>query len=155
MSKAQVTWIGPGMRLVGEANGSPGIVLDSSGPPYGTHTGPTSMELILIGLAGCTGMDVISIMAKKRQPLKSLQVKVEAERADEHPRVYTKIHVTYIAYGEGVEAKALARSIELSETRYCSVSAMLSKTAEITNSYEIVDAPAPTTPGELPEDLSS
>ena len=100
MSKAQVTWIGPGMRLVGETNGSPGIVLDSSGPPYGTHTGPTPMELILMGLAGCTGMDVISIMAKKRQPLKSLQVNVEAERAAEHPRVYTKIHVTYIAYGD-------------------------------------------------------
>jgi putative redox protein len=136
--------------MVGEANGSPGIVVDSSGEPYGTHSGPTSMELILIGLAGCTGMDVISIMAKKRQPLKSLRVKVEGERAEEHPRVYTKIHVTYIAYGEGIDEKALERSIELSETKYCSVSAMLRKTAEITSSFQIIADPAPTTPGELP-----
>ncbi len=154
MSKAQVTWVGPGMRLVGEANDGPAIVLDSPSAPYGTHSGSSPMELILIGLAGCTGMDVISIMEKKRQPMTSLQVKVKAERAEEHPHVYTKIHIEYIAYGEGVDSKALARAIELSETRYCSVSAMLSKTAEITNSYRLVDAPDPSAPGELPQTSS-
>ena len=92
MAKAQVTWSGPGMRLIGETDSSPAIVVDSSGE-YGTHSGPSPMELILIGLAGCTAMDVISIMEKKRQPMTNLQVKVEAERAETHPKVYTIIHL--------------------------------------------------------------
>ena len=148
-SEAQVTWTGPGMRLVGEANGSPGIVIDSAGGKFGTHTGPTPMELILLGLAGCTGMDVISIMAKMRQPMTNLQVRVSAERADSHPKVYTSIHVEYVAYGEGVEENALERAIELSETRYCSVSAMLRESSEISNSYRIVAEPGPYAPGPI------
>jgi putative redox protein len=151
MSEAQVTWTGPGMRLVGEANGSPGIVIDSVGGTYGTHTGPTPMELILLGLAGCTGMDVISIMAKMRQPMTNLQVRISAERADSHPKVYTSIHVEYVAYGEGIEESAIERAIELSETRYCSASAMLRESVDITNSFRIVEAPGPYEPGTLPE----
>jgi len=139
------------MRLVGEANGSPGIVIDSVGGTYGTHTGPTPMELILLGLAGCTGMDVISIMAKMRQPMTNLQVRISAERADSHPKVYTSIHVEYVAYGEGIEESAIERAIELSETRYCSASAMLRESVDITNSFRIVEAPGPYEPGTLPE----
>ena len=150
MSEAQVTWTGPGMRMVGEANGSPGIVIDSRGGTYGTHTGPTPMELILLGLGGCTGMDVISILEKMRQPLTNLQVRISAERADSHPKVYTSIHVEYVAYGEGVEESALERAIELSETRYCSVSAMLRESADMTNSYSIIEEPGPYEPGSLP-----
>ena len=145
--KAQVTWTGPGLRMVGETENGPAIVVDSSGGTYGTHTGLTPMELVLVGLAGCTAMDVTSIMAKKRQPLTNLQVEVEAERADEHPKVYTKLHLTYIAYGEGVDEKALSRAIQLSEERYCSVQAMLKHSAEITSSYEIVEEVNPTAPG--------
>jgi len=139
------------MRLVGEANGSPGIVIDSVGGTYGTHTGPTPMELILLGLAGCTGMDVISIMAKMHQPMTNLQVRISAERADSHPKVYTSIHVEYVAYGEGIEESAIERAIELSETRYCSASAMLRESVDITNSFRIVEAPGPYEPGTLPE----
>lgn len=145
--KAQVTWSGPGLRMVGETENGPAIVVDSSGGTYGTHTGLTPMELVLVGLAGCTAMDVTSIMAKKRQPLTNLQVKVEAERADEHPKVYTKLDLTYIAYGEGIDEKALSRAIQLSEERYCSVQAMLKHSAEITSSYEIVTEANPTAPG--------
>ncbi len=146
-SKAQVTWVGPGLRLLGEANGGPAIVLDG----HGEHqTGPTPMELVLIGLAGCTAMDVVSIMAKKRQPLTSLQVQVEAERAHTHPKVYTAIHIKYIAYGENISMEALQRAIELSKHTYCSVSAMLNQTATITTSFEIVsDRPAPHVPADL------
>ena len=151
MSEALLTWTGPGMRMIGEVNGSPGVVIDSRGGTYGTHTGPTPMELVLLGLAGCTGMDVISILEKMRQPMTNLQVRVSAERADSHPKVYTSIHVEYIVYGEGVEESALERAIELSETRYCSVSAMLRESAEITNSFRIVDEPGPYEPGTLPE----
>lgn len=151
MAEAQVTWTGPGMRLVGEANGSPGMVIDSKGGTYGEHTGPTPMELILLGLAGCTGMDVISIMAKMRQPMTNLQILVSAENAESHPKVYTNIHIEYVAYGEGVEESALKRAIELSETRYCSVSAMLRESVDITNSFRIVEEPGPYKPGPLPE----
>jgi putative redox protein len=92
-------------------------------------------------------MDVVSILAKKRQPVTNLQVKVDAERAEEHPKVYTKLHLTYVAYGEGIDEKALSRAIQLSEDRYCSVQAMLKPTAEISSSYEIVSAVGPTDPG--------
>ena len=143
------------MRMVGEANDGPAIILDSSSPTYGTHSGPSPMELILIGLAGCTAMDVVSIMAKKRQPLSNLQVKVDAERSDTHPMVYTKIHLEYVAYGSGISETALARAIELSETTYCSASAMLRATASVTNSHRIVETPNPSEPGLLPGAASS
>ncbi len=149
MTNAQVTWIGPGMRLVGDVEGGPAIILDSPSPEYGTHSGPSPMELLLLGLAGCTAMDVISIMAKKRQPMTNLQVKVQAERAATHPKIWTKIHLEYIAYGQGISEAALVRAIELSESTYCSVHAMLSKAAEITTSYRIVETPNPSLPGTI------
>ena len=149
MAHVQVTWTGPGMRMVGDVEDGPGILLDSSHPAYGTRSGPTPMELLLLGLASCTAMDVVSIMAKKRQPMTNLQVKVQAERAETHPKIWTKIHLEYIAYGEGISETALARAIELSESTYCSASAMLSKAAEITNSYRIIETPNPSTPGTI------
>ena len=145
--KAQVTWTGPGYRLVGETGDGPAIVLDSKGGTYGTHSGLTPVELVLVGLAGCTAMDVVSIMAKKRQPMTNMQVKVDAENADQHPMVFTKIHITYIAHGSGIDEKALSRAIKLSEDRYCSVQAMLRSTAEISSSFEITESVNPTTPG--------
>ncbi len=139
-SKAQVTWVGPGLRMVGEAEG-PAIVVDHVMPDEEREdTGPHPMQLVLIGLCGCSGMDVVSILKKKRQPFSGLQVRATAERAEEHPRVYTTIHLEFVVRGEGIDPQALERSIELSETKYCSAWAMLSKTAEITTSYRIEDA---------------
>jgi putative redox protein len=124
---------------VGEADG-PAIVVDHALPGEDREeTGPTPMRLLLIGLCGCTGMDVISIMQKKRQPLTGLQVKATAERAEEHPRVYTQIHLEFVVTGEGVDPEAVERSIELSHTKYCSASAMLGEVADITTSYWIVE----------------
>jgi len=138
-SEAKVTWVGPGLRLVGEASSGPAIVLDHVLPgEEGRETGPRPLELLLIGLAGCSGMDVVSILQKKRQPFTGLQVKVTAERADEHPRVYTHIHMEYVVTGQGVEPQAVERAIELSQTKYCPAAAMLSKAVEITTSYQIV-----------------
>ena len=139
-SEAQVTWVGPGLRLVGEASG-PAIVLDHALPEEGERqeTGPRPLRLLLVGLAGCTAMDVVSILKKKRQPFTGLQVRVTAERADEHPRVYTRIGLEYVVTGRGVDPRAVERAIELSETKYCSASAMLSKAVEITHSYRIVE----------------
>lgn len=145
--KAQVTWTGPGYRMVGETGDGPAIVLDSKGGTYGTHSGLTPVELVLVGLAGCTAMDVVSIMAKKRQPMTNMQVKVDAENAEQHPMVFTKIHITYTAHGSEIDEKALIRAIKLSEERYCPVQAMLRSTVEITSSFEIVESVNPTTPG--------
>lgn len=146
--KAQVTWTGPGLRMIGETEDGPAIVLDSSGQ-YGNGTGLSPMALVLVGMAGCTAMDVMSIMAKKREPLTNLQVKVEADRADKHPKVFTKIRVEYIAYGSGIDPASLERAIELSEETYCSVQGMLKETAEVTHTYRIVEEPNPTKPGTL------
>jgi len=138
-SEAKVTWVGPGLRLVGEASSGPAIVLDHVLPgEEGRESGPRPLELLLIGLAGCSAMDVVSILQKKRQPFTGLQVKVTAERADEHPRVYTHIHLEYVVTGQGVEPQAVERAIELSQTKYCPAAAMLSKAVEITTSYQIV-----------------
>ncbi|MBN1811214.1 MAG: OsmC family protein [Anaerolineae bacterium] len=139
-STAQVTWVGPGLRLVGEGGQGPAIVVDHVLPDEERQEGgPRPMELLLIGLAGCTSMDVVSVLQKKRQPLTGLQTKVTAERAEEHPKVYTKIHVEYVVTGRGVKPEAVERAIELSETKYCPATAMLRQAAEITTSYRIVE----------------
>jgi putative redox protein len=99
--------------------------------------GPEPLRLLLLSLASCTAMDVISILRKKRQEVSSLAVEVQGRRVDEHPRVYDHVEVIYRISGKEVDAKALERAIELSETRYCPVMAMVSKTAEIVSRYEI------------------
>jgi putative redox protein len=98
------------------------------------------MELIAIGLAGCTGMDVVSILQKKRQDVTSFEVQVHAERATDFPKVFTNISVEYIITGHNVEPVAVERSIELSSTKYCPAQAMLSKVCKIEHRYTIKDA---------------
>lgn len=104
------------------------------------RNGFSPMELVLVGLAGCTGADVIDILRKKRQEVTGLEVRVRGDRADEHPRKYTHIEVTYVVTGRGVDPEAVRRSIELSETKYCSVSATLRGVATIRTRYEIREA---------------
>jgi putative redox protein len=126
--------------MVGEAGG-PAIVVDHAMPgEERADTGPHPVQLFLIGLCGCTGMDVISILKKKRQPVTGLKVQATAERAEEHPKIYTEIHLEFVVTGEGVDPQAVERSIELSYTKYCPASAMLSEVAEITTSYRIEEA---------------
>lgn len=137
--KAQVSWIGPGLRMVGESEG-PAVVLDHVMPGEDRpETGPRPTNVVLLGLCGCTAMDVVSILQKKRQPFTGLEVHATAERATEHPKVYTQIHLEYVVKGKGVDPRAVERAIELSQTKYCPVSAMLGKTAVITTSYRIVE----------------
>lgn len=100
---------------------------------------PSPMELLLIALGGCTGADVVGILEKKRQRVTGYEIEVRAERRAEHPRIYTKIEVVHRVRGHSVDPKAVAHAIELSETKYCSVSAMLSASAELSMRYEIQD----------------
>jgi putative redox protein len=103
----------------------------------GGPTGPSPMEVLLIGLAGCTAMDVISILKKKRQAVTGFEVHTHGVRADEHPKVYTEITIEYIVRGHQIDPKAVERAIELSETTYCSLSGMLKKAANIKTTYRI------------------
>lgn len=100
-------------------------------------TAPTPMELLLMALGGCTGADVASILEKKRQRVTGYEIEVRAERRAEHPRIYTRIEVVHRVRGHSVDPKAVAHAVELSETKYCSVSAMLGASAEIKMGYEI------------------
>ena len=102
--------------------------------------GLSPMGLILIGLAGCTAIDVISILRKQRQDVTGFKIEVEGERAQDHPRVYTHIQLKYIITGHNLEEKSVERAIELSSTKYCSVHAMLVATVEISTSYQIIEA---------------
>jgi putative redox protein len=103
-------------------------------------TGMSPMELLLGSLITCSGADVINILLKKRQKVTGFAVRVHGDRADEHPRFYTDIRVTYIVTGHGVQPEAVARAIELSDTKYCSVSAMLRRCAVLTTDFEIHEA---------------
>ncbi len=95
-----------------------------------------------MGLAGCTASDVIPILKKKRAPLDSLEINVTGTEREEHPKIFTEIHVEYVFYGEGLSAQDVERAIELSVTKYCSVSAILSASAKLTHSYRIVSKSA-------------
>lgn len=125
-----------GDAFVAESSSGHATVTDFSHDP---STAPTPMELVLIALGGCTGADVVSILQKKRQKVTGYDIEVRAERRDEHPRVYTKIDVVHRVRGVGVDPKAVQHAVELSETKYCSVSAMLRETAAITSTVEVVE----------------
>jgi putative redox protein len=135
MTNANITWI-EGMQFVARSDSGHAIVIDSKADDGGFGSGPGPMEVLLMGLLGCTAMDVISILKKKRQPVTGLKVLATGERASEHPKRYTKIHLEYVATGE-VDPAALARAIELSEEKYCSAIATLRGAPEITNSYRV------------------
>ena len=133
MTKAKTTWIEK-QCFNGVADSGYQIVVD------GAHAaGNSPMELVLIGLCGCTGYDVVSILQKKREPFTSLEVRARAERAAEPPSVYTEIKLIYRVGGK-VSRKAVEDAVRLSEEKYCSVSAMLSKTAKITTEIEYLDS---------------
>jgi putative redox protein len=133
MTKAKTTWI-ERQRFDGISDSGHKITVDGD-----KATGNSPMELVLIGLCGCTGYDVVSILQKKREPFTSLEVHAEAERAKDPPSVYTQIKLIYRVGGK-VSRKAVEDAVRLSKENYCSVSAMLEKTATITAEIEYVDA---------------
>lgn len=128
-----------GITFAAKTDSNHWVTMDGPENFYGSNAGIRPKELILVSLGGCTGSDVIAILQKKRVPLKGFEMNITAEQAEEHPQVYTKIHVEYVFYGKELNASDLERAIELSTTKYCSVSAMLKKAVEITHSYKIVE----------------
>jgi len=128
-----------GTSFAGKSDTNHWITIDNSVEFGGSNAGSSPKELILIGLAGCTASDVVSILKKKRVNLEDFKINITAEVAEEHPKVFTKIHLEYLFFGENVPAKDVERSIELSRTKYCSVTKMLEKSVEITHSYRIIE----------------
>src|SRR3990170_1873010 len=123
------------------ATASGHAVVTDGGPEYdGDETGPRPVEMVLVALAGCTGVAVMTILKRQRQPVAGLEVAVRAERADEWPRALVALHLDYRVAGPGLSIDAVARAIHLSESRYCSVAASLK--APITSSFQIIDTEA-------------
>lgn len=126
--------------MVAQSGSGHAIVLDTSKEFGGSDTGATPMELVLMGLAGCTGIDVVFILGDRmKKTVTGLEVEVEGQRADQTPKVYTELDVTYRVRGPGLKEKEAKRAIQLSAEKYCSVSLMLEKTARIRSHYEIED----------------
>ncbi|MDC1016335.1 OsmC family protein [Candidatus Thioglobus sp.] len=133
-----VNWV-DGMLMVGKSHSGHSITMD--GPPEigGENLGVRPMEMLLLGVAGCTMIDVVTTLKKMRQELTHCETKVNAERADDHPKVFTDIHIQFIIKGKGLDTKKVEKAITLSAEKYCSASIMLGKTASITHDFEIVE----------------
>ncbi len=134
--KTRVKWL-DNMSFVGESGSGHSIVMD--GPPEfgGRNLGVRPMEMLLLGLGGCASFDVVSMLKKSKQDLVDCEVEISAERANEEPKVFTKIHLHFIISGNDLSDKRVARAIELSAEKYCSASIMLGKTAVVTHDYEL------------------
>ncbi len=126
-----------GITLAGKTDSNNWVMMDGPENFGGSNAAIRPKELILLSLGGCTGSDVISILQKKKVPLEGFEIRISAETADEHPQVFTKIHLEYVFFGKNLSTKDLERAIELSQTKYCSVTAMLQKAVEITHSYKV------------------
>lgn len=130
---------GTGMGLVAETGSGHTLVMDGAPEGGGRNLAPRPMETVLAGTGGCTAYDVVLILRRGRHDVRGCQVKVQAERADADPKVFTKIHMHFVVSGRQLPAAAVARAIGLSHEKYCSASIMLGKTAEITTSHEVVE----------------
>ncbi len=126
-----------GITFAGKTDSNHWITMDGPEEFGGSNAGIRPKELLLVGLGGCTGSDVVSILQKKRINLQDFEINISAEVAEQHPQVFTKIHIEYVFYGNDLPAKDIERAIELSQTKYCSVTKMLEKAAEVTHSYRI------------------
>jgi putative redox protein len=133
-----VNWV-DGMLMVGKSHSGHSITMD--GPPEigGENLGVRPMEMLLLGVAGCTMIDVVTTLKKMRQDFTNCETKLSAERADEHPKVFTDIHIQFIVKGQDLDPKKVEKAITLSAEKYCSASIMLGKTASITHDFEIVE----------------
>ncbi len=135
--KARVKWI-EGAAFLGEAGSGHAIVLDGAPEYGGRNLGIRPMEALLIGLGACSAFDVVAILNKGRQPFAACEVELEAERRETAPKVFTRIHLHFVVTGAGLDPNKVARAVGLSVEKYCSASAMLGATAEITHDVEIV-----------------
>jgi len=136
--KCRIKWLDH-MSFVGEAGSGHSVVMDGAPEAGGRDLGIRPMEMLLLGLGGCTAFDVVSILHKSRQQIGDCEVEIEAERATEIPKVFTQIHMHFIVSGRELDETKVSKAIALSADKYCSASRMLEKTATITHDFEIVN----------------
>ncbi|MES2581053.1 MAG: OsmC family protein [Pseudomonadota bacterium] len=134
--KVRIKWV-EGVSFIGESETGHAVVLDGAPENGGRNIGMRPMEMLLIGMGACTAFDVVTILKKSRQPIIDCVAEIEAERADEIPKVFTKIHVHFVVTGDNLNETQVERAVKLSAEKYCSASIMLSKSVEITHNFEI------------------
>ena len=137
--KARIKWV-ENVCFMGESETGHAVILDGAPDAGGRNLGMRPMEMLLIGMGACTSFDVVTILKKSRQPVTDCVAEIEAARADEIPKVFTRIHVHFIVTGHGLNPAQVERAVKLSAEKYCSASIMLGKAAEITHDFEIVEA---------------
>lgn len=138
--QARVKWV-QDATFIGEAGSGHAVVMDGPPDSGGRNLGVRPMEMLLLGMGGCTAFDVVYILQRARQPVLDCVVELSAERAETPPKVFTKIHVHFILSGRSLSDKQVARAVQLSAEKYCSASIMLGKAAEISHDYEILESP--------------
>jgi putative redox protein len=135
--EATVRWAGR-MTFIGKAGTNHLVPMDTT-PDFGGDSSATKpLELLLLALGGCTGMDIASLFKKMRVDFSGIEMNLTAERAEEHPNVYTKIDLEYVIYGRGIDEEKVKRAVELSQEKYCSVSAMLRKSCPVNYTWRVV-----------------
>jgi putative redox protein len=136
--KCRIKWLDH-MSFVGESGSGHSVVMDGAPEAGGRDLGIRPMEMLLLGLGGCTAFDVVSILHKSRQQISDCEVEIEAERAETVPKIFTQIHLHFIVSGRALDATKVTKAVSLSADKYCSASRMLEKTATITHDFEIVN----------------
>ncbi|MEN2985072.1 MAG: OsmC family protein [Thermodesulfovibrionaceae bacterium] len=138
MLKAKVKWV-EGLQFVGQSGTNHAIVMDGSPDYGGQNSAMRPMELLLVALGGCSGMDIASILNKKKQDFRGIEINIRGKQAEEYPKRFTEIEVEFIIKGKKLSEEAVKRAIELSMDKYCSVKATLEPSAKIITSYKIVE----------------
>ncbi|HEY3299311.1 MAG TPA: OsmC family protein [Methylophilaceae bacterium] len=136
--KARIKWI-ENVCFMGESETGHAVVLDGAPEAGGKNLGMRPMEMLLIGMGACTSFDVVTILKKARQPIVDCVAEIQAERAEEIPKVFTTIHVHFVVTGKGLNVGQVERAVKLSAEKYCSASIMLGKSAQITHDFEVVE----------------
>jgi putative redox protein len=136
---ASIKWV-DNVMFVGRSGSGHSVVIDGPPDAGGKNAGIRPMELMLMGLGACTSFDVVAILKKSRQDITDCYTELEAERADEVPQVFTRIHVHFVVTGRKLKHKQVERAVALSAEKYCSASIMLAKTAKITHDFEIIES---------------
>lgn len=135
--KARIKWVEQ-VSFLGETESGHAVLMDGPADGGGRNLGPRPMEMVLLGTGGCTIYDVIHILKKSRQNVTDCVVEIQAERATEDPKVFTKIHFHFVVTGKDLKTEHVERAIKLSAEKYCSASIMLGKSADITHDFEVI-----------------
>jgi putative redox protein len=135
-----VRWSGDGMSFLAETGSNHLVTMDGAPDGGGRNLAPRPMEMVLLGTGGCSAYDVVVILKKSGQEVTGCEVKLTAERAPADPKVFTRIHMHWVVRGRGLKRNLVEHAVRLSHEKYCSATAMLSKTAEVTRDFEIIEA---------------